>query len=306
MTILTSNNVASLASSVSSQYEICRCHRSFPCPRVVRWHSWCLSVPEQSSKLTLSRLSITDAQAHPPISLHTSQPAAHGGPLNHVIFRVKGPLPKLITSLTLKHIDSIILTGYAMSDHAQALKLSTKVHAVFGYTLMLAGLTRLIEVCFIVPSYAHMDGVEDDRSDHTLADGASPEAFPRGRAFRHLPPFVSTNILYMSLSPGLNVSAMGFVIAFGSSWAIIHVRDRRRITIRSRRWNGPRNVHTYHVQVRDPKSPSVVIRHSYPPFFSFLSFSFFFAHSAPQPAKHRVLAVHAHRLSDHALRDVWT
>lgn len=93
-------------------------------------------------------------------------------------------------------MNSIILTGYAMSDHAQALKLSTKVHAVFGYTLMLAGLTRLIEVCFIVPSYAPVDGVEDDRSDNTLADGVGPEVFAKGRTFRHLPPFVSTNILY--------------------------------------------------------------------------------------------------------------
>jgi hypothetical protein len=123
-------------------------------------------------------------------------------------------------------MNSIILTGYAMSDHAQALKLSTKVHAVFGYTLMLAGLTRLIEVCFVVPSYAPMDGVEDDRSDHTLADGTGPEAFPKGRAFRHMPPFVSTNIPYLYFYPGLNVNTMGVVIAFGSSWAIIHVRDR--------------------------------------------------------------------------------
>ncbi|KAH9991161.1 hypothetical protein BJV77DRAFT_946642 [Russula vinacea] len=96
----------------------------------------------------------------------------------------------------------IILTGYAMSDHAQALKLSTKVHAVFGYTLMLAGLTRLIEVCFVAPSYAPMDGVEDDRSsDHTLADGAGPEAAsPKGRTFRHLPPFllVAAGLLFMS------------------------------------------------------------------------------------------------------------
>jgi hypothetical protein len=78
-----------------------------------------------------------------------------------------------------------------MSDHAQALKLSTKVHAVFGYTLMLAGLTRLIEVCFVAPSYTPVDGVEDDSSDHTLAEGAGPETAAKGRAFRHLPPFVS-------------------------------------------------------------------------------------------------------------------
>jgi hypothetical protein len=138
---------------------------------------------------------------------------------------------------------------------------------------MLAGLTRLIEVCFIVPSYAPIDGVEDDRSDHTLADGAGPEAFPKGRAFRHMPPFVSTNILCLYFYPGLNVNTMGFVIAFGSSWAIVHVRDRRRIAIRSRRWNGPRNVHSYHVQVRDLKSPSVVIRLSH--FSLILFFSFF-------------------------------
>jgi hypothetical protein len=183
-------------------------------------------------------------------------------------------------------MNSIILTGYAMSDHEQALKLSTKVHAVFGYTLMLAGLTRLIEVCFVVPSYAPMDGVEDDRSDHTLADGTGPEASPKGRAFRHMPPFVSIDILYPCFYPGLNVDTMGFVIAFGSSWATVHVRDRRRIAIRPRRWNGPRDVHSYYVQVRDPKSLSVVIRLSHLPFFSFIPFfSFFlFAYSAPQPA----------------------
>jgi len=80
-----------------------------------------------------------------------------------------------------------------MSDHSQALMLSTKVHALFGYTLMLAGLTRMIEACFVAPSYAPAagDGMEDDRSsDHTLADSST--AAPKGRAFRHLPPFVST------------------------------------------------------------------------------------------------------------------
>ncbi|KAH9964406.1 hypothetical protein BJV74DRAFT_870509 [Russula compacta] len=97
----------------------------------------------------------------------------------------------------------IILTGYAMSDHAQALKLSTKVHAMFGHTLELAGVTRLIEVCFVAPSYTPADGVEDDRSDHTLADGAGTEAagaVPKGRTFRHLPPFllVAAGLLFMS------------------------------------------------------------------------------------------------------------
>ena len=78
---------------------------------------------------------------------------------------------------------------------------------------MLAGLTRLIEVCFVAPSYAPMDGVEDDRSsDHTLADGAGPEAAsPKGRTFRHLPPFVSSNDIF---TWGLNVDAMGLRYSF--------------------------------------------------------------------------------------------
>lgn len=96
----------------------------------------------------------------------------------------------------------IVLTGYAMSDHAQALHLSTKVHGVFGYTLMLAGLTRLLEVCFVAPSYTPADGAEDDRSEHTLADGAGAEsgAASKGRPFRHLPPFllVAAGLLFMS------------------------------------------------------------------------------------------------------------
>lgn len=43
----------------------------------------------------------------------------------------------------------IILTGFAMSGHEQATVLSTKAHSEFGYTLMLAGICRIIEVCFV-------------------------------------------------------------------------------------------------------------------------------------------------------------
>jgi hypothetical protein len=54
----------------------------------------------------------------------------------------------------------LILTGYAMSGHAQSLMLSTMVHQVFGYTLMGAGLTRLIEISFILRdrNYLSFDG----------------------------------------------------------------------------------------------------------------------------------------------------
>ncbi|KDQ61912.1 hypothetical protein JAAARDRAFT_525818 [Jaapia argillacea MUCL 33604] len=110
----------------------------------------------------------------------------------------------------------IMLTGWAMSNHAQALMISTEVHSMFGYTLMLAGLARIIEICFVPPTRPSSDGrgqvVEpDDSSDHTLAE-ASPQAnlFPSGsqgvkrmdatRAFRHLPPFllVASGLLFMS------------------------------------------------------------------------------------------------------------
>ncbi|KAF8639101.1 hypothetical protein AX17_001744 [Amanita inopinata Kibby_2008] len=113
----------------------------------------------------------------------------------------------------------VILTGWAMSEHAQALMISTRVHAVFGYTLSLAGIARIIEICFF-PSFpsssssqAHkivVSASEDDNtSDHTLndirydadrtssRDGAKETA---ARAFRHLPPFllVAAGLLFMS------------------------------------------------------------------------------------------------------------
>ncbi|RPB05704.1 hypothetical protein L873DRAFT_1661934 [Choiromyces venosus 120613-1] len=52
----------------------------------------------------------------------------------------------------------IFLTGYAMSAHPQHLPLSTMVHTVFGYTLMAAGLTRVIEIAFVLRDKATLDG----------------------------------------------------------------------------------------------------------------------------------------------------
>jgi hypothetical protein len=89
----------------------------------------------------------------------------------------------------------IILTGWAMSNHAQAMMLSTKVHSVFGYALMSAGIARIIEVCFLSPKSAQMpeSGADEDASsEHTLADSSSLSGAASGKiAFRHLPPFVS-------------------------------------------------------------------------------------------------------------------
>ncbi|KAK0214953.1 hypothetical protein IW262DRAFT_253515 [Armillaria fumosa] len=106
----------------------------------------------------------------------------------------------------------IILTGWGMSEHAQALMISTKVHAMFGYTLMLAGFTRIIEICFFSSPMNSEAPVDDDNnSDHTLAAQSprfssgldSPSESSRtsaAKAFRHLPSFllVSAGLLFMS------------------------------------------------------------------------------------------------------------
>jgi len=68
----------------------------------------------------------------------------------------------------------LILTGYGMSAHPQALMLSTMIHTFFGWTLMLAGLTRIIEICFVLR----------DRSNVSM-DGSNPHSF------QYIPAFVS-------------------------------------------------------------------------------------------------------------------
>ncbi|TFL04033.1 hypothetical protein BDV98DRAFT_563444 [Pterulicium gracile] len=97
----------------------------------------------------------------------------------------------------------IILTGWSMSNHAQALMISTMVHSVFGYALMTAGITRIIEVCFLANTITHnaepiSEG--DSSSEHTLADSSTSSPVPRWLAFRHLPPFllVTAGFLFMS------------------------------------------------------------------------------------------------------------
>ncbi|KAI0315053.1 hypothetical protein OF83DRAFT_1062795, partial [Amylostereum chailletii] len=100
----------------------------------------------------------------------------------------------------------IILTGYAMSNHAQALMISTEVHSMFGWTLMLAGVTRIVEVCFVMPKYQPVGSVErvaDDQSEDTLMDGS--ESASAGKTFRYLPPFMCGKL--MSLGRILFMSA---------------------------------------------------------------------------------------------------
>ncbi|TDL22247.1 hypothetical protein BD410DRAFT_788981 [Rickenella mellea] len=98
----------------------------------------------------------------------------------------------------------IILTGWAMSEHAQALMLSTKVHAAFGNTLMLAGLARIMEVCFVVPNHSSVPGDmsdSDHHSDRTVGGLVSESGKASAiQAFRHLPPFllIAAGLLFMS------------------------------------------------------------------------------------------------------------
>lgn len=94
----------------------------------------------------------------------------------------------------------IILTGWAMSEHAQALKISTKVHTAFGSALMLAGVTRIIEICFIS---SHLSDIPDNSSTSDGTHVGSSTTSSRVlaiRAFCHLPPFclVSAGLLFMS------------------------------------------------------------------------------------------------------------
>ena len=59
---------------------------------------------------------------------------------------------------------------------------------MFGRTLMLAGLTRIIEVCYFVPAISDQ---EDYTDEHTLADGSRSMKKAAARSWRHLTPFVS-------------------------------------------------------------------------------------------------------------------
>jgi hypothetical protein len=86
---------------------------------------------------------------------------------------------------------SIIITGWAFGGHAQALMFSTMVHTTFGYILAVAGITRIIEVCFV----AHKDTTPglwgDDANDAAPRETPTSSGISPLRAFRYLPPFVS-------------------------------------------------------------------------------------------------------------------
>ncbi|CAG8950553.1 hypothetical protein HYFRA_00002761 [Hymenoscyphus fraxineus] len=65
----------------------------------------------------------------------------------------------------------IFMTGWAMSGHPQHLPLSTMVHTVFGYTLMAAGLTRIVEIAFVL------------KDQHTISEDGDANSFQYIPAF---------------------------------------------------------------------------------------------------------------------------
>ena len=78
----------------------------------------------------------------------------------------------------------ILLTGYAMSAHPQHLEISTMIHTIFGYTLMAAGLTRIIEISFVLKDKGSVS-----------VDGSDPNSF------QFLPPYVcvSPHLVFLKL-----------------------------------------------------------------------------------------------------------
>ncbi|KAF1957244.1 hypothetical protein CC80DRAFT_592547 [Byssothecium circinans] len=76
----------------------------------------------------------------------------------------------------------LLLTGWGMSAHPQTLPVSDMVHKVFGWTLMSAGLVRIIEISFVLK----------DRS-YTSLDGSDPNSF------QYLTPFLlfASGFLFM-------------------------------------------------------------------------------------------------------------
>lgn len=119
----------------------------------------------------------------------------------------------------------IMLTGYAMSGHPQHSMISTMIHSFFGYTLMAAGLTRIIEIAFLLR----------DRSTLSV-DGTNPNSF------QYLPPFVRLrSLIVMCVITNDCLASVCFRIPF-------HGCNRRADAALGGRRNYPRLVHSDSVQ----------------------------------------------------------
>jgi hypothetical protein len=77
----------------------------------------------------------------------------------------------------------IFITGWAMSAHPQDLPISAMTHKIFGYTLMAAGITRIIEISFVLRDKVGLS--EDGREINS---------------FQYIPVFVSWTLTLPSLN----------------------------------------------------------------------------------------------------------
>ncbi len=68
----------------------------------------------------------------------------------------------------------IFITGWAMSAHPQELMVSAATHTMFGYTLMVVGITRIIEIAFVL------------RDAHSISEDGRT-----ANSFQFVPVFVS-------------------------------------------------------------------------------------------------------------------
>jgi hypothetical protein len=123
----------------------------------------------------------------------------------------------------------ILITGWAMSAHPQHLPLSTMVHTLFGYTLMAAGFTRIIEIAFIL------------RDANTISEDGD------ANSFQYLPPFVS---FLITLSRTILILAASICV-----WVTIHGCHRGTNATYIRRWDHPCLVRVGTVQLRFPDVP---------------------------------------------------
>jgi hypothetical protein len=124
----------------------------------------------------------------------------------------------------------ILITGWAMSAHPQHLPLSTMVHTMFGYTLMAAGFSRIIEVAFVL------------RDANTISEDGE------ANSFQYIPPFVSSPLRsYITKSDSRTVALRLRIPLYGS--------HGRADATHLRRWHHACLIRAGALQLRLPRLP---------------------------------------------------
>lgn len=94
----------------------------------------------------------------------------------------------------------ILITGWAMSAHPQELMISAETHKMFGYTLMAAGATRIIEISFVVRDRTGMS-----------EDGRETSSFQYVPVFVSFPSYHIPRIVKLMSPPQKLLYASGFL-----------------------------------------------------------------------------------------------